>query len=157
MEPDNHSFGKENIFQTTLFFLYTNFPGYNCIESCHILLTLWFVCDSLIPWFVRDIQIQTYSDLRDQNHHILSWRLHFVFKTCVLPFFGQMVRLERTAPFHKFSTFSWMHLGLAIPGQAFDGCYPSFCVWAPQTRLLGSTECTYSDPPKPQNVVWPAS
>lgn len=67
MDPDNHPFGKENIFQTTLVFLYTNFPGYNCIESCHILLTLWFVCDSLIPWFVTDIQIQTYSDLRDQR------------------------------------------------------------------------------------------
>ena len=65
--------------------------------------------------------------------------------------------LEQTAPsmFHKFST-SWMHLGSA-PGQAWDGCYPSFCACAPQTRLLVSTEYTYSDPLEPQKVVWPAS
>ena len=115
MEPDNHPFGKENIFQTTIFWLYTSFPGYNCIESCHILLTLWLVCDSLIPWFLTDIQIQTYSDLQDQNHHILFWTLHFFFKRCVWPFCGKWwgwnaLLLSTSFPPCPGCTWDWLFL-----------------------------------------------
>lgn len=122
MEPDNHSFGKGNIFQTTIFFLYTSFPGYNCIESCHILLTLWFVCDSVIPWFVTDIQIQTYSDLRDQNHHILSWRLHFFFfrKKCVWPFCGKWWGWNGLLLSTSFPLFLVRPSMAATPPSAFE-------------------------------------